>query len=74
MWRSPVSVHGWGPCGRRFKSCHPDEPIDRKYQNTVNCMIISVFILYDFIEFPLKSIGRLPIQVPKKAPNFSPHW
>ena len=18
------SVHGWGPCGRRFKSCHPD--------------------------------------------------
>ncbi len=24
MWRSPVSVHGWGPCGRRFKSCHPD--------------------------------------------------
>jgi hypothetical protein len=25
MWRSPVSVHGWGPCGRRFKSCHPDK-------------------------------------------------
>ncbi len=19
------SVHGWGPCGRRFKSCHPDK-------------------------------------------------
>ena len=18
------SAHGWGPCGRRFKSCHPD--------------------------------------------------
>ena len=24
MWRSPVSAHGWGPWGRRFKSCHPD--------------------------------------------------
>ena len=19
------SMHGWGPCGRRFKSCHPDK-------------------------------------------------
>ena len=28
MWRSPVSVHGWGPCGRRFKSCHPDKFIN----------------------------------------------
>ena len=25
MWRSPVSAHGWGPWGRRFKSCHPDK-------------------------------------------------
>ena len=24
MWRSPVSAHGWGSWGRRFKSCHPD--------------------------------------------------
>ena len=24
MWRSSVSAHGWGPWGRRFKSCHPD--------------------------------------------------
>ena len=21
----PGSAHGWGPCGRRFKSCHPDK-------------------------------------------------
>ena len=25
VWRSPVSVHVWGACGRRFKSCHPDK-------------------------------------------------
>ena len=24
MWRSPVSVHVWGACGRGFKSRHPD--------------------------------------------------
>ena len=32
MWRSPVSVHVWGACGRGFKSRHPDisSPFRRK--------------------------------------------
>ena len=39
MWRSPVSVHGWGPCGRRFKSCHPDQA--EKWFTFVNHFFIS---------------------------------
>ncbi len=27
-------------------ACHPDEPSNRSQQNTVNCMIISVFFCF----------------------------
>lgn len=26
----PGSAHGWGPWGRKFKSCHPDHMMIRK--------------------------------------------
>ena len=46
MWRSPVSAHGWGPWGRRFKSCHPDIfstfVIMRKFAYLILSMILLI--------------------------------
>ena len=37
------SAHGWGPCGRRFKSCHPDfSELSAMYLLSLNmCLIVS---------------------------------
>ncbi len=51
------SVHGWGPCGRRFKSCHPDNGMP------------SVFLtlgIFDYLGQQLLVINRLPLKVARR--------
>ena len=45
MWRSPVSAHGWGPWGRRFKSCHPDIFSTFVIMRKLAYLILSIILL-----------------------------
>ena len=59
------SAHGWGPCGRRFKSCRPDQRVPIRTRRIKDCIKeISEFPTADLFVFDIDLLKESLVKTP----------